>query len=789
MKVFFLSANQPLVKYFQQILGQLDRSPYPSVKLFTSHEVHINSLQDFYMALTAHAVQGHCLLKGQLNQKLTNESRARHTDSVIDTNWILFDLDGIANITPDLFMERIGLGDISYIVQYSASSGVYPQKGLSCHIFVLLDTPVNPTTLKAWLTELNLIHFEADITLNKLGESFHWPIDITTCQNDKLIYIAPPICDPSSLDTFNQPRIQIINKAQPKFQFPSNFSQAHIDAIEILRNDLREKRGLPKVKKEKYDKYAQSFYTPTSKKARLTGKKVGGEFTHLNLNGGDSWGYYHLTKRPLLIYNFKGEPTYKIEELLPDYWIELQKAQDAENIQNAPRAFLALRDFETDIYYNGWYDRKTDTLKLTQASSKDKLHDFLTTNGIPIPEAISDWNCSYDPLCCVRADVSQLKINWFVPSEYMRLTPSIVAAPPPTILKLIENVIGTDLKLVDHFLNWCACAYRYRLPCGTAWIIQGVPGTGKGMLINEVLRPLFGADNVSIKRMSELSDRFNEYIENTLLCFIDEINIGEDRHHDKTMADLKQQITEPIITIRKMRAAAREVRNYTNWIFSTNNKQPIRIEEGDRRYNVGDFCNEPLEMQVDTDEFVEKIHAELVDFNSYLITRTANKKQASRVLHTEARASMIEGAMVTADVVSKAIRNGNLMKLYEWIEDSQDIADNTRFAQARAYEDLIHSLIMTRRTNITRGELYTIFATTVGKVPREPAKFSQYLGHHEIKIKQVRVGKNVQGIQVDWVVDEQWLKEVQKEISLGKVAPLVPVKVPKETKDSGDGKA
>ena len=56
--------------------------------------------------------------------------------------------------------------------------------------------------------------------------------------------------------------------------------------------------------------------------------------------------------------------------------------------------------------------------------------------------------------------------------------------------------------------------------------------------------------------------------------------------HFPTKNKLKNQITEPSVTIRKMRSNQVEVPNYTSFIFLTNHVDAIRIEPGDRRYNI-----------------------------------------------------------------------------------------------------------------------------------------------------------------------------------------------------------
>ena len=59
---------------------------------------------------------------------------------------------------------------------------------------MLLEDEVVPTQLKEWLLYLNLTVpiLRSHIRLNKARTVLRWPLDITACQNDKLLYIAPP---------------------------------------------------------------------------------------------------------------------------------------------------------------------------------------------------------------------------------------------------------------------------------------------------------------------------------------------------------------------------------------------------------------------------------------------------------------------------------------------------------------------------------------------------------------------------------------------------------------------
>ncbi len=115
-------------------------------------------------------------------------------------------------------------------------------------------------------------------------------------------------------------------------------------------------------------------------------------------------------------------------------------------------------------------------------------------------------------------------MNIYNPSELMKdPTPPYVASPPGVINKIIDHVLGNDMATLDHFYNWLATIIQFKTRAGTAWVLQGTQGTGKGLLMHNILTPLFGYENVAAKRMEELESQFTEFMENKFIVFIDEI--------------------------------------------------------------------------------------------------------------------------------------------------------------------------------------------------------------------------------------------------------------------------
>jgi len=789
--ITFLSADRPLVKSYALKDGVLTKESYPRVWEFTSRVETVNDLGGFACALDAGAQRGDCLLKGTLQRPLVCESRAGATDPNTPTLAACFDLDRGAGIPSfDAMFERVGLGDVSYVLQYSASYGI-ESRGLTGHAFMLFDREMLPSALKQYLMYINLnTPMLANLlALTKTNNALSWPLDITTCQNDKLIYIAPPLLGPGVVSSYSGPRIQYVEKKYERISTKSlvipSAEENRRRAEEVL-DKLRERAGLPKRRwTTRFDKRSGSDVLVRPDPATLTGIKVERGFTYFNLNGGDSWGYFHSSQNPEVIRNFKGEPNYLTSEILPEYWglVQAEKAKreaDAKQQLMEPSRSaggspltLVFRDFRSAVYYNGVYDPTTERLDLARAASELQLQHFLLERGLPRLDSIPVWNVVYDPHSEKRVDVDTRTVNRYCPSEYSRRAIRGHAGSParglrevaPATEELLTACVGKSPELRAHFLNWFAFLFMIRERPQTAWTLQGVEGTGKGLLVNKVLVPILGASNVTIKRMQELEDQFNGYLEESLLVVVDEADISESRQSRMIMANLKNQITEPVVSIRKMHTQSYLVPNYCGFLFLSNMPAPVVIAATDRRFNVGEYMDKKF---MPSDDFIKALEDENQAVANYLASLEIDRKAVRTVFESADRDRMRDTATNSIEATAQALIQGNL----EFFWDNLPAGDAGIIgAESQALSDtyiaLIHSALRTEDgvQKLTRDELRVLFAYNVGEVPRTPAKFTSLLRHHRIVVSPIRVkGQLVRGMEVKWNVDEKWKAERLEEL-------------------------
>jgi hypothetical protein len=769
MKLTFLQAGVPLTKSFaKQADGTITKSSYPSVYEVTSIEEHCPDLRSMEALLKKHAALGNCLVKGNPTRPLTAESRAGTTDSNGATDWIVLDVDGIPGCaTVEDFLRALNMDNVSYVVQYSASYGI-TSNDLRAHIYMQIAALMAAPLIKQWLIGLNhtVPMLRNAMTLTKTGNSVSWPLDISACQNDKLLYIAPPLLKGIKDPFSKRPRIEYVAK-QTKFLtipvIPSTAANQELTTKRI--NEIRVTDGLP-VRKTRYKMHGATRVMCDPDSSIITDMKVERGFVYFNLNGGDSWAYYHPEDNPDYVFNFKDEPAYLTKELLPDYWKSL--TQQAVRTSSQGVTYLAFCDRKTGAYWRGTHDGQTDTLELYLAKNETQIRHFAKQHGMPLGDFIPEWDLMFDPHDNVRVDVTNKTINTFEPTSYMQAPVKKVTKCPPTILRVIHHVLGGDIDITEHFMNWLACILQTRDRTLTAWVLHGVPGTGKGILMNKIIRPIFGNNQTAVRRMDDLAEPYNAYMEKCFIVFADEVQTKALVNEQGVMAKLRNFITEEMITVRAMYQGAHEVRNYTNWIFSSNMADPVAITKDDRRHNVGRYQKNKLPL-VTIDKDLAQIEKELQAFHDYLMTYAVDRQAAMTPIDTEDRNNMISISESSIDTVGSALLEGNFEFFVDQLPANLN-AYQPNVLEANKVENFKDTLktLLTRtnpvdgKCNISRDELRVIFDYTVGNIPTSPNKFTSLLKHHRIHTTKVWIDPtSVYGIQTHWK-DVARFKEFEK---------------------------
>ena len=700
MEIVFLKATQKLVKE----ISSNSVTPYPLVKKFTSEHNNFEKtqegLEDFFNALQEADKAGKCLLKGLLKKPLQDESRALMSDRNAQTELLVIDIDnlqapGFSSFDVKTLAEKfilhlpIEFHDVSYIAQASASLGLKKDK-VSMHLFFFLKNKTHPKTIKEWF---KLLNYETDILANQLslsanGQSLSYTVDPSVAENSKLIYISTPNFKDIK-DPIKDTRWIFIKRNEALLDLPLhsiNPERVHNLGIQI-KNNLRKKLNLPK-KNEKLatiniaGEAQEILQNPDKMTIQIC--RVNEPFVNCNVNGGDSGGYYFVLDNPHFMYNFKGEPVWEIQKADPDFYKSIFE-MFADKIDNGQkRKPVVLRDFFTDTYFNGIFDeikqQFCEDFPLTP-TQKSSLEDFMRTHNRTLPDYVPDARVVFDPSSekGIELDQAPYYVNLYRKSKYVleaRPTKELAYGNAkdlepicPIIYRLINHILGGGKTEFEHFINWLAYIYQNKRKTMTAWILTGVPGTGKGLFVHRILKPLFGEQQVPMRSLENIEEQFNLYMRTALFLVVDEFRMSDSANTNKMADKLKHQVTEPTLTIRAMRTNQIELPSFCNFIFLTNRGDAIKIEDGDRRYNVGPRQESKLEQALP--EIINKlddIETELLFFAGILQDFKVDKRMAHTALENEAKRKMKQTSMSVLEEFANAIKEKNLLYFTEILE-------------------------------------------------------------------------------------------------------------------------
>jgi hypothetical protein len=115
---------------------------------------------------------------------------------------------------------------------------------------------------------------------------------------------------------------------------------------------------------------------------------------------------------------------------------------------------------------------------------------------------------------------------------------------------------------------------------------------GKGILLNKLIGELiFGNQIYKVNNgLSFINDRFNIDQSGALLNITEELSTIDDSYNS-TFDRLKSLCCDDFLNVEPKFGKRFKIQNFTNYIFNTNNKFPVKIESGDARFAVFE-CDE-----------------------------------------------------------------------------------------------------------------------------------------------------------------------------------------------------
>ncbi len=272
-----------------------------------------------------------------------------------------------------------------------------------------------------------------------------------------------------------------------------------------------------------------------------------------------------------------------------------------------------------------------------------------TMRGIYAPNRPDEWN-----------DNGHNYINLAVLTKMMQ-TPLRIKYIPVTISKLLYNVFNGDEIMQDHFLNWLAYIVQNRERTGTAWVFAGKQGTGKGILVETIIKGIFGSHGSYNITDANLESQFNAYLDSKLIVAINEASVDNRQSRALTNNRLKTWITDEIIHINRKNIKEIETLNYCNFIFMSNEVTPVHIESTDRRFNIVETGAALTTLDwFNGNDTVDVMREEIEDFAGFLLNYSVDKKKAKAVIETERKKAIVKNSMTPLEEIANAMKSKDI---------------------------------------------------------------------------------------------------------------------------------
>jgi len=244
--------------------------------------------------------------------------------------------------------------------------------------------------------------------------------------------------------------------------------------------------------------------------------------------------------------------------------------------------------------------------------------------------------------------------NLFEETEYMKKDYSTLPKLPlnqvifqlqsrcTVIYEIMLNVFG-ETEYLEKFINWIAFILQEREKAYTAWLITSkVQGTGKDLIFDRILKPLFGENQSQLMKGSRIAKTFNKQDMNTFLRGYNEVfSAGNIRENLERKESLKDAITASYQTIEFKGVDTFQAQNFMNFILYSNNPHPIFLDEEDRRFNVirNEKAKKVSELSIYKSlvELEPDIKKELPDFADIIFTLEYDSEIANTAFNSEAK--------------------------------------------------------------------------------------------------------------------------------------------------------
>ena len=326
-----------------------------------------------------------------------------------------------------------------------------------------------------------------------------------------------------------------------------------------------------------------------------------------------------------------------------------------------------------------YLDRRDEQLYFVDS---DKKLDIILADADQSPSKKPVLKVIFNPSKDLTVDKEKKTINLFKPTDFMvgKKTSKVIdlAVDTPNINHLLSNLIPIDDER-DRFVNWLAGIMQTRSKQLTAWVFMGQPGAGKNVLLDHVLKPLFGDKQATKVEDEQLKNPFNGWLQNAILIAFNEV-AHDNRTRNSINSKVKAIITDNDIMINEKNVKVFTIDNHANALFFSNDTIPVLIEENDRRFNVVRTGGNMRKQSwfADPELFFIDMKSELAVFAEYLINYNYDPALAKTVISNGVKDALVDVGMTRYAEFSSHLKSNDV----DWFVENMDSLFPTSTIQA-----------------------------------------------------------------------------------------------------------
>jgi hypothetical protein len=191
------------------------------------------------------------------------------------------------------------------------------------------------------------------------------------------------------------------------------------------------------------------------------------------------------------------------------------------------------------------------------------------------------------------ADVLNLFKGFDVVNNYVEYDKSKRDEIIKPLLDHFSMLFNHDEKFLNYYYKYHANMFQNpEKKAGTALIMRGEQGAGKNFTVTDIWGHMIGQHSyISDNKPDTFFNTHSVVLENKMLVNVDEVR-GKDT--SDVIEQIKGWITNPETHINGKGIKAIGIKLFAYFVFTTNNKTPVQIPQGERRFWVVDTSSEKL---------------------------------------------------------------------------------------------------------------------------------------------------------------------------------------------------